>query len=76
MLIGVFGGLLAAEVLETIMPILMGLAAGSFLVVVGYDLIPHSVRNSRTSGKLQHIGWFIAGLAIMLAVMLLIGESY
>lgn len=48
---------------------LLGIATGSFLVVVLYDLIPHSVRSSRNETHyIRHILWFFLGIILMFAV--------
>ncbi len=65
-LIGALGGYFLLDALEVLEVPLLGLAAGTFLVVVLHDLIPHSVKSS--TEKLhytKHMVWFLVGLAIM-----------
>ena len=48
---------------------LLGIAAGSFFVVVLHDLIPHSIQSSRTLRHYAiHILLFGLGIALMLGV--------
>jgi zinc transporter ZupT len=48
---------------------LLGFAAGSFLIVVLHDLIPHSVRTSKTqTNYTKHAFWFLLGIILMIAV--------
>jgi zinc and cadmium transporter len=76
-LIGVGIGLTATSLAQSLVPVLLGATAGSFLVVVSHDLIPHSVRASRGNRDwLAHLGWFLFGVGLMLAIMLIIGESH
>ena len=74
-LVGAIGGSLLLDSFEAFEAPLLGLAAGSFFIVVVHDLIPHSIRNSK--GKtlyLKHIAWFLFGLVIMFSVGLLAGH--
>jgi zinc transporter ZupT len=69
-LIGVSAGLLAVASIPAIRVPLLGVAGGSFLVVVGHDLIPHSTRQAQSKeDTLVHVGWFLCGV-IMMAVSL------
>jgi len=76
-IVGIVLGLIGAEMSETITPILLGITAGSFLVVVGHDLIPHSVRESKKNNEyIEHIIWFLLGVLLMIGVMLVMGETH
>lgn len=77
MIVGIAIGVAATGFSTTLVPALLGITAGAFLVVVGHDLIPHSVRAShkeRTYWK--HIGWFVLGAGLMIVVTLIIGEAH
>lgn len=65
-LIGAAGGYLAATQAAILRTPLLAVAAGSFLVVVGHDLLPHSAHhtNSWHDARL-HLLWFILGIALM-----------
>lgn len=66
-MIGSLGGFLLLGKFALLEVPLLGLAAGSFLVVVFHDLIPHSVRTSEHKIQyLKHLAWFTLGLIIML----------
>jgi zinc and cadmium transporter len=68
-LLGALGGFFLLDVFGAIEIPLLGIAAGSFFVVVLHDLIPHSVRNSqikKTYGK--HIAWFLVGVILMVGI--------
>lgn len=68
-LIGSLGGFFLLENFELIEVPLLGLASGSFLMVVIQDLIPHSIKNSTTKSHIiRHLLWFIIGLLIMLGL--------
>jgi zinc and cadmium transporter len=68
-LFGAVGSYFAFEKFEQIEIPLLGLAAGSFLVVVVNDLIPHSIRNSKTKIHFaKHFSWFVIGIVIMLSI--------
>ncbi len=76
-LIGALGGFIFLETFEAIEMPLLGIAAGSFFVVVIYDLIPHSVRNSRgKTHHLKHIVWFFAGVAMMFFLGTIFGHGH
>jgi zinc transporter ZupT len=65
-LIGAIGSYFLLETFEILEIPLLGIAAGSFLVVVLNDLIPHSIRNSHNKTHyFKHITWFIIGLVLM-----------
>jgi len=74
-LIGAIGGTLLLDSFEALEAPLLGIAAGSFFIVVVHDLIPHSIRKSK--GKtlyLKHTAWFFIGLATMFSVGVLAGH--
>jgi zinc and cadmium transporter len=74
-LIGAIGGFFALDTFEIIELPLIGIAAGSFLVVVLKDLIPHSIKNSSNlKHHLKHLVWFFIGIVIMSFVSLLGGH--
>ncbi len=65
-LVGSIGGYFLLETFKTFEVVLLGISAGSFLVVVLHDLIPHSVRTSHTKAHyLKHVMWFVIGLVLM-----------
>lgn len=65
-LIGAIGSYFLLETFEILEVPLLGIAAGSFLVVVINDLIPHSIRHSKNKTQyLKHLIWFILGLILM-----------
>lgn len=73
---GAIGGYLFLELFESLEPIVLGFSAGAFLVVVLGDLIPHSVREARGSSHLlAHLGWFAAGVVLMLVLTTLLGHE-
>jgi zinc and cadmium transporter len=76
-LIGAFGSFfLFHNFLVFEMPIL-GLAAGAFLVVALFDLIPHSARSvTDRSDYLKHLGWFLVGVIMMLGVNVVFVHSH
>jgi zinc and cadmium transporter len=68
-LIGSLGGFLLLESFEALEVPLLGVAAGSFLVVVLHDLIPHSVRTSKIqTNYTKHAFWFLLGIILMIGV--------
>lgn len=72
-LLGSLGAFYLLDTFAAIQAPLLGIAAGSFLVVVFYDLIPHSVRHSKTrTHYLSHIAWFCAGVLIILGINALV----
>lgn len=65
-LLGATGGYLAATQAAILRTPLLAVAAGSFLVVVVHDLLPHSAHHTdtwRDAGT--HLLWFILGIALM-----------
>ncbi len=74
-LVGVTIGLLTATQIPNLRSALFGVAAGSFLVIVIQDLIPHSIRTSSESTDItRHIIWFVYGVVVMALIYLLIGH--
>lgn len=68
-LIGAVGGFFLLEGFEILEAPILGLAAGSFFVVVLHDLIPHSVRSANEGMHyFKHGLWFLLGVLVMLAV--------
>lgn len=73
---GAVGGYLFLEFFESLEPVVLGLSAGAFLIVVLGDLIPHSVREARgSSHALLHVAWFVAGAIVMLTLTALLGHD-
>jgi len=69
-LIGSIGGFFLLERFEAMEVPLLGLAAGSYLIVVFHDLIPHSLSSmSDRAHILRHIIFFVAGLSLMAALI-------
>ncbi|MBI2610349.1 ZIP family metal transporter [Candidatus Kaiserbacteria bacterium] len=65
-LIGTFGAFFLLERFEALEVPLLGLSAGSYLVVVFHDLIPHSISKGNGRAHLaKHAAFFVAGLALM-----------
>lgn len=65
-LIGAIGSYFLFEFFKVLEVPLLGISAGSFLVVVINDLIPHSIRNSKNKTHyLKHFVWFLLGLGLM-----------
>lgn len=72
-LVGAVLGTIAINQVEFLHIPLLGLTAGSFLVVIAHDLIPHSIREARAQHDVyQHIYWFLLGVILMLAAKLLL----
>ena len=75
-LVGALGGYYFLDLFESLEPILLGLSAGAFLVVVLSDLIPHSVRDARsTSHYAAHIAWFVLGTILMFLLAAYLGHE-
>lgn len=75
-LVGALGGYFFLDAFESLEPILLGLSAGAFLVVVLSDLIPHSVRDARSSSHYAaHIAWFVLGTMLMFLLTTLLGHE-
>lgn len=76
-LIGAIGGYFLLDTFERIEVPLLGLAGGALLVVVVYDLIPHSIRTSRRTAEYgTHIVWFIIGVMVMYALSSFAGHGH
>lgn len=74
-LIGSIGSFFLLEQFEAFEVPLLGIAAGSFFVVVLHDLIPHSIRTSHGSKHYgRHIAWFIIGICIMAGITMATGS--
>lgn len=74
-LLGALAAYLALNRYEAISLPLVGIAAGSYIIVVFHDLIPHSIANAREEGHTaRHVGHFVAGLALMGLVSILVGH--
>lgn len=68
-LIGSIGSYFLLETFEIIELPLLGIAAGTFLVVVLQDLIPHSLKHSiSTKHFFKHLVWFAIGILIMFLI--------
>lgn len=68
-LIGTFGAYFLLERFEALEIPLLGLAVGSYLVVVFHDLIPHSIGKSEgATHYTRHALFFVAGLALMVSI--------
>lgn len=71
-LVGAVGAFFLLERFEALEVPLLGLAAGSYLIVVFHDLLPHSLDSVRERGHLvRHLAFFALGLALMLAFVTL-----
>ncbi len=67
-LIGSVGGYFLLEQFAAIEVPLLGLAAGSYLIVVFHDLIPHSIGSARERGHYgKHVIFFVTGVMLMAA---------
>lgn len=74
--VGALGAYFFLDVFESLEPILLGLSAGAFLVVVLSDLIPHSVRDAKSSSHyVAHVAWFVLGAALMLMLASALGHE-
>jgi zinc and cadmium transporter len=72
-LIGAVGGYFLLEKLEGLEVPLLGLAAGSYLIVVFHDLIPHSIDSARERGHyLKHVLFFVTGVTLMVLLVALL----
>lgn len=76
-ILGALGGYYLLDIFESLELPLLGLAAGSYLIVVFHDLIPHSIRTSRHGiDYAKHLAWFFVGLALMAAFALYIDHGH
>ena len=65
-LIGAIGGYFLLDTFESLEIPLLGLAAGSYLIVVFHDLIPHSISSATERGHyVRHIVFFLVGMILM-----------
>ncbi|MEX0933963.1 MAG: ZIP family metal transporter [Candidatus Paceibacterota bacterium] len=68
-LIGALGGFFLIDSFEVLEIPLLGIASGSFLVVVLSDLIPHSLHHAKMHmQQIQHIVWFLLGIMLMVFI--------
>ncbi len=75
-LAGALGGYYFLDLFESLEPMLLGVSAGAFLVVVLSDLIPHSVRDAKsTSHYAAHVAWFALGAVLMFALTTFLGHK-
>ena len=75
-LIGSIGGYFLLEKFAAIEVPLLGLAAGSYLIVVFHDLIPHSIDSARERGHyFKHAIFFAVGITLMAVLIMLLPHS-
>lgn len=75
--IGAFIGYFLLEKFEMIEAPLIGITAGSFLIVVLHDLLPHSISKMENKKHiLNHALWFIAGLVLILLAGTIMPHGY
>lgn len=75
-LVGAMGGYYFLDVFESLEPLLLGISAGAFLVVVLSDLIPHSVRDAKSSSHYAaHVAWFAVGAILMFMLATFLGHE-
>lgn len=76
-LVGSVGSYFLLGIFNSLEAPLLGIAAGSFLVVVAHDLIPHSIRESDTKTHyIKHTAWFVVGFALMLLINVVTVHSH
>ncbi len=76
-LIGSLGSFFLLEKFEILEVPLLGISAGVFLLVVFFDLIPHSVRHSeKRIHHITHITCFLVGIALMTTVLALTPHAH
>jgi zinc and cadmium transporter len=75
-LIGSIGAYFLLDNFEAFEAPLLGISAGTFLIVVLQDLIPHSIKNSSKKHILKHLVWFALGLVVMYFVSHLTTHSH
>lgn len=76
-LIGAVGAYYATNIFSSLELPLIGIAAGSFLVVVFNDLIPKSLHYSQHSKKhAQHVAAFLIGVFLILSINNLTAETH
>ncbi len=75
-LIGAIGGYFLLEKFEALEVPLLGLAAGSYLIVVFHDLIPHSIEAASERGHyIKHVVFFVVGIALMTALVIFLPHA-
>lgn len=75
-LIGAVGGYFLLEKFEALEIPLLGLAAGSYLIVVFHDLIPHSISAANERGHyLKHVAFFVIGIVFMALLVTLLPHA-
>jgi len=75
-LIGAIGGYFLLEKFEALEMPLLGLAAGSYLIVVFHDLVPHSIQSARERQHyLRHGVFFVAGVLLMALLVTLLPHA-
>ena len=75
-LIGSIGGYFLLEQFRAFEVPLLGLAAGSYLIVVFHDLVPHSIDSARERGHYgKHALFFVMGIALMALFVTFIPEA-
>lgn len=75
-LVGALGGYFFLDLFESLEPVLLGISAGAFLVVVLSDLIPHSVRDAKSSSHYAaHLAWFVLGAFLMFMLATYLGHD-
>ena len=75
-LVGAVGGYFLLEKFEAFEVPLLGLAAGSYLIVVFHDLIPHSIDSVRERGHyFKHLLFFAVGITLMAVLVTLLPHS-
>ncbi|MBP6925819.1 MAG: ZIP family metal transporter [Candidatus Pacebacteria bacterium] len=76
-LVGALGGYFLLDTITTLQVPILGIATGSFLVVVLHDLIPESIRNSHIKKNyFVYIFWFMIGIGVMFTASRLLGHSH
>ncbi|OHA22349.1 MAG: hypothetical protein A3H57_02775 [Candidatus Taylorbacteria bacterium RIFCSPLOWO2_02_FULL_43_11] len=74
-LIGALGSFFLLDFFEVLEVPLLGIASGSFFIVVAHDLIPHAFMTPTfKKDYLRHVGWFLAGLVLMIGLSFLISH--
>jgi zinc and cadmium transporter len=68
-LIGALGAYFLLGRFESLEIPLLGLAVGSYLIVIFHDLIPHSIESARIDAHyIRHIVFFIVGATLMMSI--------
>ncbi len=75
-LIGALCGYFLLDKFEIIEAPLLGITAGSFLIVVFHDLIPHSISSIKNNSHIaKHIAWAVLGMVIMILLGMVVGHQ-